>query len=101
MRKPFSSATTPSRGKKIAKRVATVGLIGALGFGAVRGINNLSRIENPDFVGRQKFWTLSSKSMEVYRGKPIPSNLMGSSKYRLGASLARAGLRVYDVNVGG
>ncbi len=102
MRSPAygSSYKTKSKGKRF-KRATSVVLATLIAFGAHKGLQRTARITDPDFIARQKFWSLSSKSVRVYKEVPIPENLIGSSKYRLGKSLARAGLVTYDIHING
>ncbi len=106
MRTNKMSQKNPGRTRRWARHVGNHWkkylVTGALAAG-IAGVGHQissSHIDSPDFTGRQKFWTLNRKSMEVYRGNPGEMEV-GDSKYRLGKTLANMGFAVFDIRVDG
>jgi len=86
---------------KMGRRAKIAAAVGAGIIAAGIGAKHYSRVDNPDLVGRQKFWAWNSKSMNVYAGEPGKAKQVGDSKFRLGRTLLRAGYSIYDVRAGG
>jgi len=84
-------------GATLATGATTGAAVAAAGSGKSRTVAGLS---NPDYVARQKFWTMHPRSVRVYRNQPSRDNLICHSKYRLGKSISRAGLYTFDIRQG-
>lgn len=87
---------------RLRKRIIGWGLAAAaagLLTGSIVQYRN-ARIEEPDYTGHQKFWTLNKKSMELHEGKANNSPI-GETKYRLGKSAARFFQSHYDIHIKG
>jgi hypothetical protein len=78
------------------KKYATAAaLAAAIGVGVNQAVD--SKIAHSDFVGRQKFWTLNRKSMDVYKGEPSNEIQIGDAKYRLWESLKSFTFSRHDI----